>query len=84
MYVVNSLGLVAALRLGIAALMGRWKHDAVVEEYLGIELRIMAGRPALWVLNDGEEALLEMPLVYANRRRALWVIAPPVATAHAP
>ena len=83
-YVVNSLRLADALRLGIAALMGRWKHDAVVEEYLGIELRIMAGRPALWVLNDGEEALLETPLVCANRRRALWVIAPPVATPHAP
>ena len=40
-YVVNRLRLVDALRLGIAALMGRWKQDAVVEEYLGTELRIV-------------------------------------------
>ena len=39
--------------LGIAALMGRWKQDAVVEEHLGTELRIVARRPALWVMNDG-------------------------------
>ncbi len=83
-YVVNSLRLRGALRLGFKALIGQWKHDAEVKQYAATTLRIVTRRPALWVINDGEEALIETPLVFTNRHRALWVIAPDVTAPRAP
>lgn len=60
-------------------LRGRWQAGGVVEERRGRTLAVRTGRRTLRVMNDGEETILPVPVVYRVRPGALSVIAPPQA-----
>jgi diacylglycerol kinase family enzyme len=75
-YAFTQLRVVDIFRVGLSAWSGRWRGDAVVEEWQAAELSIASTRPALQVMNDGEVQLLETPLRYRIHQRALAVLAP--------
>lgn len=57
-------------------LRGRWRGSSSIEEHRGREVVVESRVAALHVMNDGELRLLEPPLIYRVRPRALQVIAP--------
>jgi diacylglycerol kinase family enzyme len=56
---------------------GRWRSDPEVTEYAAPFLTIRRRGKAMQVMNDGELMLLEPPLKYRCRTRALVVLAAP-------
>ncbi len=79
-YIFARLKLIDAVRIGVPAMLGRWSGDEAVEELSLPELTITGHRPSMRVMNDGEAMLLDMPLRYVIRPRALNVLAPMPAT----
>jgi diacylglycerol kinase family enzyme len=75
-YVFARLKLMDAVRIGVPAMLGRWTGDEAVEELSLTELTITGHRPSMRVMNDGEAILLDMPLHYTIRPRALLVLTP--------
>ncbi len=63
-------------RIMLAALMGRWRQapDLIASE--AGTLTVTSSRPRLRVMNDGEAALLDVPLRYSLRAQALRVLGP--------
>ncbi len=61
----------------LAALLGRWRRapDLIASE--AGTLTVTSARQRLRVMNDGEATLLDVPLRYGLRVRALRVLAPP-------
>ena len=64
-------------RILLAALIGRWRQapDLIASE--AGTLTVTSARQRLRVMNDGEATLLDVPLRYGLRVRALRVLAPP-------
>ena len=64
-------------RILLAALMGRWRQapDLIASE--AGTLTVTSASQRLRVVNDGEATLLDVPLRYGLRVRALRVLAPP-------
>lgn len=75
-YVFDRLKLIDAVRIGVPVMLGRWTGDEAVEELSLAELTITGHRPSMRVMNDGEAMLLDMPLHYIIRQRALRVLVP--------
>ena len=75
-YVIDRLGFLALVRLALAALRGQVRHAADVREHRGTEAVLETRQAAVRVMNDGENLLIEPPLHYRIRPRALRVIAP--------
>jgi diacylglycerol kinase family enzyme len=80
-YIFSRLHLADALRVGFQAMLGRWRGDEAVAELHVTDMTVSANKPAMHVMNDGEVALLETPLRYRVRPRALLVLAPNMAKA---
>lgn len=56
---------------------GNWRAGGTIEERRAPAVVVRARRPAMRVMNDGEEMILPTPLHYRLRAGALRVIAPP-------
>jgi diacylglycerol kinase family enzyme len=69
-----TLGRLALLAIGL--LRGDWRQDPAVQEHCMQELIVTKRGRAMQVMNDGELMVLESPLHYRIRPRALLVIAP--------
>ena len=76
MYVIAHLDVGDLARLAWAALRGDWQHTRAIREHRAGEIAIGADRASLRVMNDGEVMLLQPPLHYRIRPRALRVMAP--------
>jgi diacylglycerol kinase family enzyme len=74
--VVDRLGLSATLRLVAALWRRRWREGGLVREFRATDLVVRRRSPAIRVMNDGEGLLLDAPLRYRIRPRALRVMAP--------
>jgi diacylglycerol kinase family enzyme len=76
LYTLRSLNLGDVLRLTIEMLMGRWHEDEALNIETVRSLTIRSKRPTLSVMIDGEVGLLETPLQFRIRPKALTVLAP--------
>ena len=65
-----------ALRLVAALATGLWRRDPELEMHTGQAITIHTRRRKVWVANDGELHLIEAPLRYRIRPRALKVLVP--------
>lgn len=74
-YAFRRLRLFDAMRIGLLSVFGRWQDDEAVLEMEGPAVSIASRRPAMRVMNDGEAMLLQTPLAYTLRPRALLVVA---------
>lgn len=62
------------LKLFMAALAGRWRSDPEITARRVQAATVTSGQAQIRVLNDGEILLLDQPVEYRIRRRALRVI----------
>ena len=83
-YVLKHLGFDDVMRLAAGMLLGTWRHDEVLEidDVRALTLRLK--RRKVRVMLDGEIAMLDAPLHFTLRPRALSVVAPPLVTAPEP
>lgn len=65
-----------AIKLVLGLATGLWKRDAELEMHTAREITIHTRRSNMWVANDGELHLVETPLRYRIRPRALKVLVP--------
>lgn len=82
-YIIRSLRVRDALRLGAEMFAGRWRDDEVIEFEKVRTLTVHSKRPKLAVTMDGEIETLDTPLQFRIRPRSLSVLAPAEATAAA-
>lgn len=64
----------------LRAMLGLWRHDPSVEEIKAKAITLTWRRPRMRVSNDGELEVLDCPLNYRIRERALKVLMPPERT----
>ena len=76
LYLARGFGAWWAIRLLFGMLSGSWRNQGLLDERASKAVSIRSGRPRLRVMNDGEALLLEPPLRYTIRPRALNVIVP--------
>jgi diacylglycerol kinase family enzyme len=76
-YAVGAAGAARLLGFALRVATGRWRSDPEVTEYAAPFLTIRRRGKAMQVMNDGELMLLEPPLKYRCRTRALVVLAAP-------
>jgi diacylglycerol kinase family enzyme len=84
LYIIRSLSLPNALRLALEMLLGAWRQDQVLEVENVTSVTVRTRRRKMRTMIDGEVGLIEGPLHFRIRPRALTVLAPPVAAAEAP
>ena len=75
-YVLDRLKVIDAARLAASYLTGAWRSTPILREFRATALTLHARRRMLRVMNDGENRLLEPPLHYRIRPKALRVFAP--------
>ena len=76
LYVARRLTMWRMLRLATGFAVGDWHRLPSLDRRPVVDLAIDARRKALRVMNDGEGRLIEAPLRYSIRPRALAVIVP--------
>ena len=79
LYMIRSLSLPNALRLSFEMLLGSWRQDQVLEIENVKSVTIRPRRKRVWAMVDGEVRLLDRPLDFRIRPRALKVLAGPAA-----
>lgn len=75
-YITNRIGRLRLLGLAVRALVGRLRDDKDFLALSSNEVRIQTRRKRLRVAFDGEIEVMETPLQYRIRQRALRVIVP--------
>jgi diacylglycerol kinase family enzyme len=78
-YVAPKLTISSMLRLAAGIAIGHWHRLPGLERASATSLDIETRKGALRVMNDGEVGLIEAPLRYTIRPKALAVIAPEIA-----
>ena len=81
LYIIRSLSLPNALRLFLEMLLGSWRQDQVLEVENVTSVTVRTRRRKMRAMIDGEVQLIEGPLDFRIRPRALTVLAPPAAPA---
>ncbi|MGX1099332.1 diacylglycerol/lipid kinase family protein [Amorphus sp. MBR-141] len=64
------------IRLLVAMVMGRWRHDRYLQRLTVETVKITAHRKRIRLMNDGETLLVSPPLDYRIRPKALRVLGP--------
>jgi len=77
LYVVSGRGAARLIGFVLRVFTGRWRGHSTLREWSTPALTINRRGRATRVMNDGELLLLEPPLRYQCRPRALTVLAPP-------
>lgn len=81
LYVARHFGAWWVARFALRVLLRRWRTHPELTSVTAPEITILSGRQHLRVMNDGEAVLLEAPLRYRIRPRALRVLVPPESPA---
>lgn len=76
LHVARGFGLWWVVRLLLAMAAGRWRGRPGLLTRRATAIVLHARKRHLWVMNDGEAALLETPLHYSLHPRALKVLMP--------
>lgn len=76
LYLAHRTGRLRLLRLAFSSLFGRLRQERDFDALTTLEIRIDTHHKRLRVATDGEVAVMEMPLLYRIRSRALSVIVP--------
>lgn len=79
LYVITSLSLSNALRLGLEMLLGSWREDQVLEVENVTSVTIRTRRRRVRAMIDGEVRMVDGPFEFRIRPRALRVLAGPAA-----
>lgn len=79
-YIGRSTGRLGFLRLVIAAALGRWNANAMLDSFAAAEVVLHSRRRRVYVSIDGELERLRPPLRCRCRRQALEVLAPEPGT----
>ncbi len=74
--VLRRLTLPRIALLAVGLLRGTWRSDPTVQEHRAQELTVTKRGGGMQVMNDGELMVMDSPLHYRIRPRALLVIAP--------
>jgi diacylglycerol kinase family enzyme len=77
LYLIRSLSLPNAVRLSLEMLLGLWRQDQVLEVENVTSATVRTRRRKMRAMIDGEVRLIEGPLHFRIRPRALMVLAPP-------
>lgn len=84
LYVLKHLTLGDALRLSAEMLAGRWQQDEALDIASVRSVSIRSRRASVSAMIDGEVEMLQTPLNFRIRPKALTVLAPAPAVAEAP
>lgn len=84
LYVLKHLSVGDALRLSAEMLAGRWQQDEALDIASVRSVTIRSRRPTIAAMIDGEVEMLQSPLNFRIRPKALTVLAPVAAAAEAP
>ena len=76
LYVAHRTGRLGLLRLAFSSLFGRLRQERDFDALTTREIRVDTKHKRLRVSTDGEVTIMEMPLLYRIRPRALCVIVP--------
>ena len=76
LYVAQRTGRLGLLRLALSSLFGRLRQERDFDALNTREIRVDTRHKRLRVSTDGEVTMMEMPLLYRIRSRALCVIVP--------
>jgi diacylglycerol kinase family enzyme len=80
-YMIERLKFADVVRIALGWFFGTWRDDPTVREFRTGAVSLHGRRRAIRVMNDGEIMLLNPPLRYRIRPRALRVLVPPPAGA---
>jgi len=83
LYVTHRMGILGTLGLAARMLAGRWHDSPGLHRFTETDFTIHSRRKMVRVMNDGETFLIEPPLRYRIRPKALKVIVPRAAPAPA-
>jgi len=73
-YALKTPTVVRILKIGLGALVGRWRNEPQLEIATARALTVTGSRSRIRVMNDGEVLLLDLPLKFKMRPRSLRVL----------
>lgn len=75
-HVAKSSSRLSLVRLAFNALIGRWKVPSLLDTFSATEVRVTSRRRRMMVSLDGEVTVMQSPLVFKLRPKALTVLMP--------